>query len=227
MSEFSISFPDDRRFDDRALRTNDDGNDFEDFVFEVFDSIGPKGALIPRLARGRDGAIDLLDDRGPSRGIVESKFIGRQATDSPADRWQAVYRNLCRNLPPLLALPAGSRSASPYRPGTDTERPIREYRFCVSAGFPTPARQDDLRKTIEADLRALAGTHESLRHLADIRVDVYPWDYFHGQLRANFPLRFRWFGDLPRGLEPLGLRPRERTPFKAFLDENAPVSYTH
>ncbi len=183
-------------------------------------SIGQKGALLPRLARGRDGAIDLLDDRGPQRCVVEFKFIGREATDTPADRWRSVYNNLRRNLPNLLELPAGSRSASPYRPWIDTERPIRDYRFCVSAIFATPARQDDLRKTIEADFRALAGTHEALRHLTNIRVDVHPWDFFHGQLRGNFPLRFRWFGDLPRGLEPLGLRPRERTTFKAFLDEN-------
>src|ERR1019366_1625078 len=82
MDQFSITFPDDRRFDDRLLRSEDDGADFETFVFEIFAVADADGVLSPLLARGRDGAIDLMSDGVTRRCVVEAKFIGKDTADT-------------------------------------------------------------------------------------------------------------------------------------------------
>ena len=214
--DFSITFPKDRRFDDRAHRVADDGHDFEDFVFDIFAASDDLKNLTVRLAHGRDGAIDLVADDDGERIVVECKFIGRNARDEPKDRWREVFNNLERNLPKSLG---GGGENSPYRPWLDTSRAITEYWFCTSACLPTLTSQDRLRWRIHDDFQILAKLDSRLAHLASIRVEVRSWEFFHGHLRQNPPLRLRWFGDLPRGIEPFHTRHRDAGTFKAFLQQ--------
>ncbi len=150
-ADFAIAFPDERRFDDRALNGANDGADFEAFVFEVMAGQAPGAAMAPRLARGRDGAIDLLDDTAGDRCVVECKFIGRNAGDTGFDRWREVRNRPFPAVTKLASSPE-DEGASPYRPWLDAERPIREYRFCASAPFATQAREDELPKAILKEL---------------------------------------------------------------------------
>jgi hypothetical protein len=48
-------------------------------------------------------------------------------------------------------------------------------------------------------------------------VQVRGWDDFHGELRRRFPLRYRWFGDLPRGIVPIRDKKFESQSFRRFL----------
>jgi hypothetical protein len=94
MAKFEIAFPEERRFDDRELRSEDDGRDFECFVYEALSLLIDADTLRPGFGRGRDGAIDHMVEGAGQRTIVECKFIGRHATSSPQARWAEVRRHL-------------------------------------------------------------------------------------------------------------------------------------
>lgn len=57
--------------------------------------------------------------------------------------------------------------------------------------------------------------------MADIQVHVRGWDDFHGELRRRFPLRYRWFGDLPQGVVPIRDKRFKSRSFRRFLFEDS------
>src|SRR4051812_14374425 len=101
MSEFEIAFPERKRFDDRQLRSEDAGRDFESFVYEALSLLVDADTLRPGFGRGRDGAIDHMVEGAEIRTVVECKFIGRHAASIPHDRWVEVRHRLRENLPRL------------------------------------------------------------------------------------------------------------------------------
>ena len=62
MDGYSIAFPNDSPFDDRILRNVNGATDFEDFVRDCLNVEAGGTLLSRRLARGADGAIDLLNE---------------------------------------------------------------------------------------------------------------------------------------------------------------------
>jgi hypothetical protein len=135
MSNFDISFPEGRRFDDRQLHSEDNGRDFEAFVYEALSLVVDRDALRPGFGRGRDGAIDHTIESAEHRTVVECKFIGRNATSTPQDRWGEVRRHLNNNLPELATKNPVERLSSPYAPWFEREHSINSYLFCVSYPF--------------------------------------------------------------------------------------------
>jgi hypothetical protein len=220
MSDFDISFPEDRRFDDRQLRIKDDGGDFESFVYESLSLPVDANTLRPGFGRGRDGAIDHMVERVGQRTVIECKFIGRYVTSTPQDRWGEVRRHLNDNLPKLAKDPA-ERRGSPYAPWLDPEQRIGSYWFCVSFAFAHAQERINLEKLIADDFLQLSKKQPQLSHLARIHVQVQGWADFHGELRRRFSLRYRWFGDLPRGIVPLREKRFESRSFRRFLFEES------
>lgn len=206
-------------FDDRELRVIDDGSDFETFVYETLAIAGDQTSrLKPAHGRGRDGAIDLLDDTTAERCVIECKFIGCDSTSDGRHRWTDVYRNLNSNLIHLSSADAGRVVRSPYGPWLDQERPILKYVYCVTESFTNSNDEETLRKSIKNDFHTLSEAHPGLHHLKNIEVVVYGWNFFLAELARRLPLKYRWFGGLPLGLSPL-FRPTPRSgPFKQFLN---------
>lgn len=219
MADFDVAFPEGRRFDDRQLRSEDDGRDFESFVYEALSLLVDVETLRPGFGRGRDGAIDHMIEGTQDRTVIECKFIGRTTDGTPRDRWGEVRRNLNEHLPRLAAKAPSARSGSPYAPWLDSGYRIGGYQFCVSYVFAHTEERNVLEKQIADDLLRLAQQHPDLAHLAQIHVLVRGWDDFHGELRRRFPLRYRWFGDLPRGIAPLRDTKFEARSFRRFLFE--------
>jgi hypothetical protein len=220
MSDFDIAFPDDRRFDDRQLRVEDDGSDFESFVYESLSLLVDPHTLRPGFGRGRDGAIDHMVEGVGQRTVIECKFIGRDATSTPQGRWSEVRRHLNDNLPKLAAKSPMERRSSPYAPWLDHVHRITGYQFCVSSAFSHYNERSDLEKLIADDFVELS-RKSHLSHLADIHVQVRGWDDFVGELHRRFSLRYRWFGDLPRGIVPLREKRFETRSFRQFLFEKS------
>ena len=206
-------------FDGRELRAIDDGSDFETFVYETLAISGDHTSrLKPAHGRGRDGAIDLLDDTTAERCVIECKFIGRDSTSNGRHRWTDIYGKLNTNLKQLASADADRAPRSPYGPWLDRERPILRYVFCVTESFANSNDEETLRKSIESDFHTLSETHPGLHHLKNIEVVVYGWTFFLAELTRRLPLKYRWFGGLPLGLSPL-FRASPRTgPFKQFLN---------
>ena len=168
MSDFSISFPEDRRFDDRQLHTGDNGADFEAFVYESLSLSIDSHSLRPGFGRGRDGAIDHFIEGESESTIVECKFIGRHSTDTPQHRWNEVRRNLKNNLPRLDGRPNGPDS--PYAPWLNQQYRIGSYLFCVAFPFAHVEARVAVEKQIADDFLELSREAPGLSHLADIRV---------------------------------------------------------
>ena len=223
MSNFDIAFPEGRRFDDRRLRSEDDGRDFEAFVYEALSLSVDLGTLRPGFGRGIDGAIDHLIEGAGNRTVVECKFIGRDVTgkDPPLGRWSEVRKHLNDNLPKLATKNPTEWLASQYGPWLDRERRIERYQFCVSYPFSHADDRIALEERIATDFVALSRQNPHLSHLADIQVQVRGWDDFHGELRRHFPLRYRWFGDLPRGVVPIRDKKFKLQSFRRFLFEES------
>ncbi len=186
-----------------------DGDDFEDFVFECFRIAKGERGFAKRLARGRDGAIDLIDRHAVlgkatigETTIVECKYIGSGKSEEADSRWKKVFGNLEKNLPGLSADPK-KLPTSPYRGWLDPDSPVTQYRFCVTAAM-TPAEVRKLEKRIAADFKELVGQGvEAVRTLAEQpgAVRVLRWDWFAAELMEHPSLCFRWFGGLPAGVK--------------------------
>lgn len=209
-------------FRKRKIKSN--GDDFEDFVFECLTISAEMPGLEKRLARGRDGAVDLADrfsDPG-ELAIAECKFIGSGGFSQAKARWKEVFKNLKTNLPALSAAPA-TRPASPYRAWLDRDRPVVFYRFCITLSL-SDAEVRELERIIADDLGELveAGVEE-LHHLAATAgaIRVLRWDWFHSELERHPALAFRWFRGLPKGIELFDAAPGGETSFRAFLNQGS------
>ena len=184
------------RFDDRILRIEDDGRDFEQFVAEYL-RLKHGEDLVRGLARGADGAIDLINAVGPIRDVVECKFISVNATDSPAKRWGEVRVRLKKNL--RAAAEGKGGPAIAYRPWLRSNGPVERYRFCTSALMGTGNDRNLLRDEIETFFSGISHEHAELEHLAKLKVEVLSWDDFTTDVSVFPQLFYRWFGGLPRG----------------------------
>ena len=207
-------------FGSRKRTVLGNGQDFEDFVFECFSIASNEPGFEKRLARGRDGAVDLADRISDPGGlnIAECKFIGSGNARDALPRWNEVFRNLKNNLPALRQNKA-TRLASPYRAWLNPERIVVGYRFCITARM-SDFERNELEVTITSDFLELAnGGIEELRTLASTSgaVQVVRWDWFHGQLELNPALAFRWFRGLPKGIESFDFNAAGETTFRSFL----------
>ena len=221
MSHHDLMGSANRTFQNRARLIEDNGCDFEAFVFECFRYAKEERGFTKRLARGRDGAIDLLDriSEPGTATIAECKYIGSGMAQEATERWAEVYRNLSKNLPGLHADPAKTPK-SPYRGWLDPERHVTRYRFCVTARM-TESECTALEKRIASDFAKLVQTEkiEPLRALAenDGAIRVLPWDWFTTELEEHPSLAFRWFRGLPVGVELFEEESGNVTTFRAFL----------
>jgi hypothetical protein len=156
MSDFDVAFPEGRRFDDRQLRGEDDGRDFEAFVYEaLWQSVD---TFRPGFGRGVDGAIDHLIEGVGNRTVVECKFIGRDVAgkNPPLGRWGEVRKHLNDNLPKLAIKDPTEWFASQYGPWLDRERRIERYQFCVSYPFSHADDRIALEEKISDDFVELS-----------------------------------------------------------------------
>jgi len=99
--------------------------------------------------------------------------------------------------------------------------PIDSYKFVVSFPFSHAQERSDLEKQIADDFIVISDKQLHLSHLARIHVQVRGWDDLLGELRRSFPLRYRWFGDLPRGIAPLRDKRFEARSFRRFLFQDS------
>lgn len=207
-------------FQTRYENSGDDGRDFERFVLECFRTAKQEALFSKSLRRGRDGAIDLIDQHSlpGTTTIAECKYIGSGGFGEAKARWREVYKHLVDHLPRLSANP-GERNNSSYRTWLDSDRPIRRYRFCITISL-TGAEVIRLEKLIAQDFAKLADVGvEAVRHLAEIQgaIRVLSWDWFHTELTDCPSLAFRWFRGLPIGVNAFERGGRTGQSFRDFL----------
>ena len=204
-----------KRFDDRILGKEDDGDAFERFVDEFLRTESPGSGLVRGLARGADGAIDLADPNNKISQIVECKFIGSNTTATAKERWGEVKRHLEANLPPLAAGEESRRKK--YRPWLKSQSDLETYTFVTSAICGSADERNQLRKSISDFFAALSMQHEELSHLKNLTIDLRYWDDLLGQCAQFVPLFYRWFGGFPQGYGEIALSFGSKTGFKQFL----------
>jgi hypothetical protein len=206
-------------FADRLLRGDSDGDAFELFAIDAISGVQPSTLPFRRLARGRDGAVDIIIEADGDTTVCECKFIGDGEFETARARWREVAKRLRKHLPELAADPSDSPN-SPYRFWLDQARPIRRYVFGVTArltNLEAGALSDEIRelfRSLSAD-PALS----LLRHLAedDGAVQVLSWDHFAAILEGRPALTFKWFGGLPTGARLLATEREAAKGFRAFL----------
>ncbi|HEU0133435.1 MAG TPA: ATP-binding protein, partial [Allosphingosinicella sp.] len=190
-------------------------------MFECFRYAKEEAGLSRRLARGRDGAIDLIDrvTQPGAATVTECKYIGSGSADEAFTRWREVAANLRNNLPALAADPKKA-PRSPYRGWLDPDRPVTRYRFCVTCEM-TDQRLADLEREILADFAALVDEGveplRALLHDKESSVRVLRWDWFDAELEAHPTLAFRWFRGLPVGVDLFDPESGARATFRDFL----------
>jgi hypothetical protein len=207
-------------FQDRAEDSGNNGDDFERFVLECFRVAKEEIAFIKSLRRGRDGAIDLIDQHSEvgATTVAECKYIGEGGFREAKARWKEVYSHLNRYLPDLCANP-NKNPKSPYRTWLDSSRPVQRYRFCITASL-TPSDVIQLEKLIAHDLADLANAGvEAVRYLAETEgaIRVFSWDWFCHELTFCPSLAFRWFRGLPIGISLFDRSGRKGQSFRDFL----------
>ncbi|MBW3245840.1 hypothetical protein KUV57_24725 [Epibacterium sp. DP7N7-1] len=204
-----------KRFDDRILDREDDGSAFERFVDEFISLEVPESRLVRGLARGADGAIDLVDTSYRIKQIVECKFIGANTKSTAEERWGEVRRHLADNLIPLAQ--GNKNRRKKYRPWLRSEGDLETYTFVTSAICASADERNKLREAISSFFRDLSHKHGELRHLADVKVDLRYWDDLVGQSAFFAPLYYRWFGGFPQGFGEISGSFGAETGFKQFL----------
>ena len=208
-------------FQSRERSSGDNGNDFESFVLESFRVAKEEFQFVKSLKRGRDGAIDLIDQHSEAgtTTVAECKYIGAGGFDEAKARWKDVYKNLDKYLQQLSDNP-GKNPTSPYRTWLDPARPVQRYRFCITISLTT-AEVIRLEKLIAEDFAKLATVGvEAVRHLAETEgaIRVLSWDWFHAELTDCPSLAFRWFRGLPLGVSQFELAGRTGQSFRDFLN---------
>jgi hypothetical protein len=214
------SFPDpsNLNFERRIIMREDVGRAFQQFVWEALSqSDFAGGTLVQHPVRGVDGGIDLIQEKGGRRTILECKFHGDRRTDSVESDWKKIAKILRNTLPALLAGEKAAILRSPHGPWLDRERPVTAYWFCTSASLPNQAALDRVVRKIREDLAAIAELAPGLSHLRDVHVEVRSAQHFAGTLAKLARLRFRWFGGLPHGLTAIGAYSTSTRTFRKFL----------
>ncbi len=189
-------------------------------MFECFRIAKDERGFSKRFARGRDGAIDLIDRTGEAGAVTvaECKYIGSGAVKDVAGRWAEVFHHLWKNLPALRE-DAKIRPNSPYRAWLNPELPVKYYRFCVTVPMNDIELQA-IEARIVADFAKLVALGvEEVRALAEgtDAVRVFRWDWFHAELEEHPSLAFRWFRGLPAGVELFESDDRADATFRDFL----------
>ena len=203
------------RFDDRILDLNDHGSAFERFVDEFLRLQSPDKALVLGLAKGRDGAIDLVDTDAELTQIVECKFIGAVTAGAASKRWGEVAGHLREN----LRKAAAGNGAEKYHPWLKSQGNLQTYRFVTSAICADVDERNKLRQRIYEFFESMSKEHDEFIHLRNLEVDLRYWDDLVGQC-ANFaPLFYRWFGGFPHGYGEISDSfGASETGFKRFLE---------
>lgn len=183
------------------------GDAFQRLVGEALEATRPD---IRRFgAAGRDGGIDLLEERPDGRVVHECKYVGADGEKAAAGRWRETGRNLKRHLP--------ARSQTQYAPWWDAAQPIRRYELHLSSALANAAQLDSLRHEISSFFETLGAAYNHLAHLRDIEVEVRHWPDFERLLVAEPRLVFRWFPRTRCGLLPLESH-RSPGTLRAYLD---------
>ena len=204
------------RFDDRIFKGADPGSAFAQFVDEFLKLQNHNETFVRGLAKGRDGAIDLIDTGQIVTHIVECKFIGATAKDSALKRWQEVAGHLEKNLPKA----ALSQGAAKYRPWLKSQSNIQTYSFVTSAICADANERNQLRQSIKAFFDHISNQHDELSHLRDLKIDLRYWDDLVGHHANYAPLFYRWFGGFPTGYGDISLSfGTSETSFKRFLED--------
>ena len=210
-----------KRFDDRILGREDDGDAFEQFVDEFLRLEAPENRMVRGLARGADGAIDLVDTTDRIEQIVECKFIGSDTKSTAEERWGEVKRRLNDNL--TLLAQGDERRRTKYLPWLKSEGNLKTYTFVTSSICASTDGRNKLRTAISEFFNEQSHTHPELEHLRDVDVDLRYWDDLVGQSAMFVPLFYRWFGGFPQGYGEISISFGAEIGFKQFLaDRNLP-----
>ncbi|MCW3846773.1 hypothetical protein OF829_05940 [Sphingomonas sp. LB-2] len=210
-------------FEERLLKSDGDGDDFQRFVWEIlsaghFSEFRGQRYLRPHFRRGKDGAIDHAARGTDDCIVVESKFCAQTRTDGPKREWRKVASILRDNWRKLTSAPE-REIPDIYAPWFDTDCPVIGYWFCTSGEFVHEGDQESLRREIEQFFRDMAKL-PGLAHLAKVKARVLGWNDFSGALAVLPALKFSWFGSIP-GIMPLADESDEGTArFQAFLQGN-------
>lgn len=191
----------DCRFDDRILKDSSDGEDFARFVGEYIALAEDDPSLVKGLAKGRDGAIDLINVDSPIRFIGEAKFIGADTQGTALERWTPVKKSLKNN----LIRAATGNGSDKFRPWLKSQGELTTYGFFVSSICRDADERISLKQEIEDFFLAQSKLHQELSHLGRIDVRIVYWDDVIGASSRLVPLFFRWFGGYPPGFGELSV----------------------
>jgi hypothetical protein len=203
-------------FDARSLNprlaSGDLGVAFPRLVIEVLQPQRP--ALVLLAAPGKDGGIDLSEERPDGLAVVEAKHVGATSSATATNRWREVAKRLRTH----LADPDGpTKGQAQYGPWYRRDRPIVEYMFCVSSTIGGQQNRDTLQQEIEEVFAELADKHEHLAHLAGLQVKLVDWSELAPAIERRPHIAYRWFpATRPVGVVPLD-DPLGTSTFRQYL----------
>ena len=212
------------RFEQRnvnpRLAGTDIGDSFQGFVHELLLPERPQLHRFP--GGGKDGGIDLIETSGTCF-VVECKVVGEDDYVQIKKRWKTVRGHLEKH---LCDPNRPTNRQSQYKPWYDTNAPIAEYVFCVSATFGNDNQRRDFKTRIAGFFHNLAKQRSHLYHLAALEVTVIDWNDLCDRLRKRPHMVFRWFPKLrPNGLVPLDESLDVGT-FRAYLNSGTLPYYS-
>ncbi len=204
-----------------ALAGGDIGEALQMVAFEL---LKPDYANLERLpARGKDGGIDLHEDRPGERAVVQCKVIGEPGLEAVLKSWKLFAETLERNVRDPKGPPAGQGQ---YQPWYRTDLPIREFVWCVSSPLNNVNQRDQAQQAIVRFFDQLAAKYAHLSHLAGMDVKVLDWHRLRERLESRPQVALRWFPALRQhNLKPLE-KVSDTGTFRSYLNSDRLAYYS-
>ncbi len=156
---------------------------------------------------GCDGAIDGIQDST----WVECKYCPEDKSSAVIKRWKETEKSLRANL-------AKGKSHCPkqYLPWFSLNPHVQKYILFTNASLSHLNATQEVKEYISNVFSELSTLNPNLKHLANVKIEIWHWRSILPLIQENTNLLYRWFWEFwPEGITPLDFEPEGG--FRSYL----------
>lgn len=159
---------------------------------------------------GRDGAIDGVQDHV----WAECKLCSEDKASSIIQQWKETEKALWNQL-----AKGEENCQKQYRPWYSSNSSIEKYILFTNAQLPNENAVQYVKRYISNVFYELSNLNPKLRHLVDVKIEIWHWRRIVPLIRENTSLLNRWFWESwPPGMVPLNIE--QEGGFRTYLQSS-------